>query len=507
MSKSCDIVIVGSGIAGLSTLLYLSETDIFKQGKLSVCLIAKGSLNETNTNWAQGGIAAVSAMEDNFNKHIQDTLNAGAYLNNNVIVEKVVKAGPGLLADLLRWGTHFDKNNKGQYDLAKEGGHSDARIWHKEDQTGKEIQEALLKNIFLLPNVHIIEHACVINVNQLTNHFFDIRIFDTKTQTISTIISKKLVLATGGVGMLYDKTTNQQIATGDGIYLANQLRATIENLSFIQFHPTGLYENGQTSFLISEALRGAGAILRNEKGEAFMHKYDDRLELAPRDIVSRAIVSEMELQNKPHVYLDATQIESSIVNVHFPAIKQACKERLGLDIENKYIPVLPVQHYSCGGVQVNEFGETTIKGLFAIGEVASTGLHGANRLASNSLLEGIAFAKFCIPQLLDMATPTAIASDHMFETDTKRFPSYKMVDREKVQILMSKYAGVVKTIEGLEKALSELNEIKNSRILSDVFDLSDFESNCIVEGALLLIKDALAQTANKGVFYNTDLVK
>ena len=500
MSKSFDIVIVGSGIAGLSTLLYLSETDIFKQGKLSVCLIAKGSLNETNTYWAQGGIAAVNAIGDNFDKHIQDTLNAGAYLNNSAIVEKVVKAAPELMNDLIEWGAHFDKNSKGQYDLAKEGGHSDARIWHKEDQTGKEIQEALLQNIFLLPNVHIQEQACVINVKPLSNDFFEIQVFEKNTQTISTIISQKLVLATGGVGMLYGKSTNQQIATGDGIYLANQLGANIENLSFIQFHPTGLYEKGQTSYLISEALRGAGAVLRNEQGEAFMIKYDERKDLAPRDIVSRAIISEIALQSKPHVYLDATQIETSIIDSHFPSIKMACVDRLGLNIQKEFIPVLPVQHYSCGGVKVNEYGETAVAGLFAIGEIASTGLHGANRLASNSLLEAIAFAKFSIPKLLDQLDSFTLEATNM-ET-----PLFKSVDRSRIQNLMQQYAGIVKSNEGLKEALNQLDEIKYKSEINNIFNLIDFENTCLLEVALLLIKDALSQTANKGVFYNINLV-
>ena len=500
MSKSFDIVIVGSGIAGLSTLLYLSETDVFKHGKLSVCLIAKGSLNETNTNWAQGGIAAVNAIGDNFDKHIQDTLNAGAYKNNTAIVEKVVKAAPGLLNDLIQWGTHFDKNNIGQYDLAKEGGHSDARIWHKEDQTGKEIQDALLQNIYLLPNVHIFEHACVINVHQHPNQFFGTQVFEETTHNISTIISKKLVLATGGVGMLYDKTTNQQIATGDGIYLANQLGAVIENMSFIQFHPTGLFEKGQISFLISEALRGAGAVLRNEQGESFMIKYDERKELAPRDIVSRAITSEIALQSKPYVYLDATQIETNILDTHFPSIKIACMDRLGLDIGKDFIPIVPVQHYSCGGVKVDEYGETTITGLFAIGEIASTGLHGANRLASNSLLEAIAFAKFSIPKLLNQLDPYSL------QATKAEIPLFKMVDRNKIQHLMQEYAGIVKSNKGLEDALKQLNEIKSNSEIKHDFNLVDFENTCLLEVAILLIKDALSQTANKGVFYNVDLV-
>ena len=500
MNTSYDIVIVGSGIAGLSTVLYLTESHSYKKGKLSICLICKGALDQTNTNWAQGGIAAVNAIGDDFEKHIEDTLIAGAYTNNENVVQKVVHAGPDLLEDIIRWGARFDKNKEGDYDLAKEGGHSDARIWHKEDQTGKEIQDALISSIRLLPNIHIFEHTCVISAAILSENIFSLNVYNENKKTSSNILCSKMVLATGGLGMLYDKSTNQQITSGDGIYLACQLGAVLENLSFIQFHPTGLYEDAQISFLISEALRGAGAILRNEKGEAFMNKYDERLDLAPRDIVSRAIVSEMTLNKKPYVYLDTTHINSNILTTHFPSIKKACKERLGLNIEKDFIPVVPVQHYACGGVKVDEYGETNISGLFAIGEIASTGLHGANRLASNSLLEGIAFAKFCIPKLLNL--PSSVS-----KTETQmELPKYKIVDKKQVQYLISKYAGIIKTNEGLEKALDQLNEIKNNAILNDDFELADFESNCILEVAILLIKDALSQTANKGVFYNLDLV-
>jgi L-aspartate oxidase len=500
MNTSYDIVIVGSGIAGLSTFLYLTESHLFKEGKISICLICKGSLDQTNTNWAQGGIAAVNAIGDHFEKHIEDTLKAGAYTNNENVVQKVVHAGPDLLEDLIRWGAQFDKNKEGDYDLAKEGGHSDARIWHKEDQTGKEIQDALISSIRLLPYIHIFEHTCVISAAKLSENSFSLNVYNENKETFSNILCSKMVLATGGLGMLYDKSTNQQITSGDGIYLACQLGAVIENLSFIQFHPTGLYENGQISFLISEALRGAGAILRNQQGEAFMNKYDERLDLAPRDIVSRAIVSEMALHKKPYVYLDATLIDSSILNTHFPAIKKACKQSLGLNIEKDFIPVVPVQHYACGGVKVDEYGETNINGLFAIGEIASTGLHGANRLASNSLLEGIAFAKFSIPKLLDQPISAPKIGTVI------KLPKYKIVDKKQVQSLMSNYTGIMKTNEGLEKALDQLNEIKSIAFHNDNFDIKDFESNCILEVAILLIKDALSQTANKGVFYNLDLV-
>ncbi len=504
MKNSYDIVIVGSGIAGLSTVLYLSQTHLFKEGKLSICLIAKGSLSQTNSHWAQGGIATVNSMDDNFDKHIQDTINAGAYINNTYIVDKVVKAAPSLLKDLMSWGTSFDKTDKGAYDLAKEGGHSHARIWHHKDETGKAIQNALMHSSSLLHQLTILEHSSVINATIFSNKCFGLKVYDSKNNATSDIFSTKLVLATGGLGMLYDKSTNQTVATGDGIYLASQLGATIENLSFIQFHPTGLYENGQISFLISEALRGAGAILRNEMGEAFMYKYDERLDLAPRDIVSRAIVAEIATQKNSYVYLDATKIDIAFLNSHFPAIKQECMHRIGLNIEKDFIPIVPVQHYSCGGVNVDEFSETSIKGLFVIGELASTGLHGANRLASNSLLEAIAFAKFAVPKLLqglieNEATKLAIK----FTIDN---PLLKNVDRKEIQLLMSKYAGIVKTNEGLKRALEQLLNIKNASTVNLEFNLYDFESNCILEASILLIQDALRQTSNKGVYYNTSLV-
>jgi L-aspartate oxidase len=303
--------------------------------------------------------------------------------------------------------------------------------------------------------------------------------------------------------MLYDKSTNQRIATGDGIYIASQLGAIVENLSFIQFHPTGLFENGQTSFLISEALRGVGAILRNQFGQAFMYKYDERLELAPRDIVSRAIVSEIASQSNPYVYLDATQIHPKILNSHFPTIKQECMNRLGINIEKEFIPIIPVQHYSCGGVKVNEFGETSISGLFAIGEIASTGLHGANRLASNSLLEAIAFAKFSIPKLLEFNNESSNDSYNRVMSDN--LPILKKIDKKVVQQIMSKYAGIIKTNEGLKEALEQLSKTNEKAEFIPNFNMEYFESNCILEVAIKLLQDAQKQPTSTGVFYNIDL--
>ena len=501
MKQSYDIVIVGSGIGGLSTLLYLSETPIYKAGQLSICLLVKGTLDQTNTNWAQGGIAAVKALGDNFEKHINDTLNAGAFSNDKKIIEKVIHSAPKLIDDLIYWGVQFDKKNNGEFDLAKEGGHSDARIWHKEDQTGKDIQSALINKIKDLDHVDLFENTTLVNAEKTENNSFSIQLFDNKKNLINTVSCSKLVLATGGIGGLYEKSTNQEIATGDGIHIANKLGATIENLSFIQFHPTGLYQKGGISFLISEALRGSGAQLRNEIEEAFMYKYDERLDLAPRDIVSRAISNEIDQQKLPYVYLDATKIDAKIIDKHFPNIKKECFDRLEINIQNDLIPVVPVQHYSCGGVKVDEYGETAVSGLFAIGEVAATGLHGANRLASNSLLEAIAFAKFSIPAL------TNNLKNKLFSTIDIEMNSLLKVDKSEIQKIISSSAGIVKSNEGLTLAMKKLLEIKSKAIECAEFSLHNYEANCLLETAILLIQDALSQKENKGVYFNVDLIK
>ena len=501
MKQSYDIVIVGSGIGGLSTLLYLSETPIYKAGQLSICLLVKGTLDQTNTNWAQGGIAAVKALGDNFEKHINDTLNAGAFSNDKKIIEKVIHSAPKLIDDLINWGVQFDKKNNGEFDLAKEGGHSDARIWHKEDQTGKDIQSALINKIKDLDHVDLFENTTLVNAEKTENNSFSIQLFDNKKNLINTVSCSKLVLATGGIGGLYEKSTNQEIATGDGIHIANKLGATIENLSFIQFHPTGLYQKGGISFLISEALRGSGAQLRNEKVETFMYKYDERLDLAPRDIVSRAISNEIDQQKLPYVYLDATKIDAKIIDKHFPNIKKECFDRLEINIQNDLIPVVPVQHYSCGGVKVDEYGETGVSGLFAIGEVAATGLHGANRLASNSLLEAIAFAKFSIPTL------TNNLKNKLFSAIDIEMNSLLKVDKSEIQKIISSSAEIVKSNEGLTLAMKKLLEIKSKAIECAEFSLPNYEANCLLETAILLIQDALSQKENKGVYFNVDLIK
>jgi L-aspartate oxidase len=515
-----DITVVGSGIAGLSTILYLSETAAFKNGALSICLLVKDTLETTNTNWAQGGIAGLGDEADSFENHIQDTMVAGGYCNNQYIVEKVIKAAPELIEDLYNWGTQFDKNKLDEFDLAKEGGHSHARIWHHADQTGHSIQKALIHQIKKLPTLSILENVCLIDAIQLDNAHFQLQLYNKAAENFTNLICSKLVLATGGMGRLYAKTTNQKVATADGIYLAHKMGASLKDLSFIQFHPTGLYQKGNISFLITEALRGSGAILRNEKGDAFMGAYDQRKELAPRDIVSRSIMQEIKKQKLPYVYLDTTSIDVSIINQHFPHIKATCLDQANLHIEKDWIPVLPVQHYACGGVQVNEFGESTVANLFCIGEVAATGLHGANRLASNSLLEAIAFAKFATPSLLEN-----IISENRTLLPIAIPTSYPL-NIKQVQEIISEFAGIIKTNEGLAMAQQQLLALKEDAIqqslskkslkkntaVNDIatkhteFCYEHWEAMVVLEAAILLIKDAQTQIQNKGVFYNTNLI-
>ncbi len=506
MSKHYDIIIVGSGVAGLSTLLYLTATEQYKKEPISIALIAKGAIDHTNTDWAQGGIAAVNSLQDNFDKHIEDTMIAGGLVNDINIVKKVIHAAPALMQDLIHWGIRLDKKFDGSYDLVKEGGHSEARIWHYQDITGHALQEMLVKESKMVEKLVIKTNNSILKVEKDENGIFHLLNFDKIAKTTEMLSCSQLVLATGGVGCLFEKTTNQSIATGDGIYFAHQLGAKIKNLSFIQFHPTGLYSDGSISFLISEALRGAGAILVNKNLEAFMQAYDPRGSLAPRDIVSRAILSEMEKTNSEYVYLDATQIEPLYLTTHFPNIIKHCKEKLDIDLSKDLIPVIPTQHYSCGGIVVDEFGETRVDGLYAIGECANTGLHGANRLASNSLLEAIAFAKFATAKLLAKSNKHKMP---IFEK-TMDLPKIKHLDRTMIQHIISKYAGVTRFNDGLKSGIDALCQLKNneSSVVMNTktdYSLLSWENEVILELGILLLEDAFLQPKNIGVHHNSDL--
>ena len=514
-SQHFDTIVIGSGVAGLSFLHYYADVQNDVANKKTVALFCKSSFANTNTNWAQGGIAAVAPQpnihHDSTESHIQDTLIAGAYVNNKEVVKKVIEQGPQLMQDLISMGMPFDTNQNSQLDLAKEGGHAAHRVWHVKDYTGKALQETLLHGIQNTEGLSLFEHYLVVSIGKNNIGQFEVCVYDIKNNQFKNYTTSYVVLATGGLGQLYAQTTNAPVATADGIYLANLLGAQIENLSFIQFHPTGLYANGEDTFLISEALRGAGAILRNHAGVNFMHKYHPSGSLAPRDIVSRAIVTEMENENVAYQFLDATAIHKNILKTHFPLISETVKARTGIDIATAFIPIVPTQHYSCGGIKVDAFGETTVQNLFAIGECASTGLHGANRLASNSLLEGLAFAKFAaqhITQRTDTITDaiTEPFTDPAPQMQVTAFhPPILAIDVVAIKEVVSKYAGVKKSTLGLQTGLGIVQEMIHSATPVTSFSVKDFEANCTANVALLLFKDAAAQQKNLGVFYNESM--
>ncbi|NWF90763.1 MAG: L-aspartate oxidase, partial [Ignavibacteriaceae bacterium] len=430
-----DVLVIGSGIAGLFAAIKIADF-------ADVILVTKKNRAESNTNYAQGGIASVIDPADSFEKHVNDTLIAGAGLCNKRAVEIMVNEGPDRIKELIELGTKFTEKN-GKLDLVQEGGHSMPRIVHSKDLTGKEIESTLISIVNSIKNIIVIENTSAIdlitehNIPSLRNSPVEGRncwgayVLTKNEKEVITINSKITLLATGGLGQVYQHTTNPSIATGDGFAMAFRAGARIGNMEFVQFHPTSFYSpnrnlSGKTSFLISEAVRGFGGILRRTNGEEFMEKYDVRKELAPRDIVARAIDSEIKKSGEEFVYLDITHKNKEEIIQHFPNIYHTCLES-GIDITRQYIPVVPAAHYACGGVVVNEFSQTSINGLFACGEVTMTGVHGANRLASNSLLEAVVYANrasikiremlkmgsFSIPEIPQWDDSGTLSSDEM----------------------------------------------------------------------------------------------
>lgn len=406
-----DFLVIGSGIAGLTYALKVANQYPDKK----ILVMTKAAADETNTKYAQGGVAVVNDLEnDSFEKHIEDTLIAGDGLCNRNVVEIVVKEGPDRVRELIEWGARFDKEKDGDYKLGKEGGHSEFRIIHHKDITGWEMERALLEAVSQQKNIEFIKHCFVVDI--ITQHHlgylitksspatecYGVYALNLETNRIEKIIAKITLLATGGNGQVYRTTTNPSIATGDGVAMVYRAKGRIENMEFIQFHPTALYEPGLRgqAFLITEAVRGDGGILRNKDGEAFMEQYDERKDLAPRDIVARAIDSEMKRTGTEHVWLDCRHFTKEKFTEHFPNIYEKCLS-IGIDITQSMIPVAPAAHYSCGGIKTDEWGRTSIQNLYACGECSSTGLHGANRLASNSLLEAMVFAHRCFIDVME----------------------------------------------------------------------------------------------------------
>lgn len=515
-----DFLVIGSGIAGLTFAVKVAKQHPDK----TITILTKVNTDETNTKYAQGGIAVVNDKEqDSFDKHIEDTLISGDGLCNKKVVDFVIKEGPQRLDEIIKWGVNFDKDKDGDYLLGKEGGHSESRILHHKDITGYEIERALIAEAQQYENIEIHNHWFVVDL--LTQHHlghlvtkstsnvecYGVYALNLETNEIEKILAGVTMMAAGGVGQIYRSTTNPRIATGDGIAMFYRAKGRIENMEFIQFHPTALHEPGASpSFLITEAVRGDGGILRNKHGEAFMERYDPRKDLAPRDIVARAIDNEMKLNGTEHVYLDCSHMDQEQFKRHFPNISAKCTS-IGIDVFKQLIPVAPAAHYCCGGIKTNENGNTSIKNLYACGECASTGLHGANRLASNSLLEAIVFAHRCAEDATKKIDTTSFQESipdwNALGTSEPKEMILITQSIKELQQVMSDYVGIVRNNIRLERALSRLDLLhEETEVLYRSTTVSPQLSelrNAITVG-YLIVKSAQFRKESRGLHYNTD---
>ena len=516
-----DFLIIGSGIAGLTYALKVAKHCPDKQ----LVVITKATPDETNTKYAQGGIAVVNDLEnDSFEKHIEDTLIAGDGLCNKDVVEIVVKEGPARVQEIIDWGAQFDKDAEGDYKLGKEGGHSEFRILHHKDITGREMERALLDAVKHQPNIQMIHHCFVIDI--ITQHHlgylvtkstpdiscYGVYVLNAKTNRIEKILSKITLLATGGNGQVYRTTTNPSIATGDGVAMVYRAKGRIENMEFIQFHPTALYEVGKRgqAFLITEAVRGDGGILRNINGEAFMERYDQRKDLAPRDIVARAIDNEMKITGTEHVYLDCRHMPIEKFKEHFPNIYEKCLS-VGIDVAKNMIPVAPAAHYSCGGIKTDEWGRSSIQNLYVCGECSSTGLHVANRLASNSLLEAMVFAHRCYTDAINMIYSLKelpnVPDWNAGGTSQPKEMILITQSLKELQQVMSDYVGIVRNNVRLQRAMKRIDLLfdeteglyQTTTVSPQLLELR----NMITVG-YLIIKGATFRKESRGLHYNTD---
>ena len=516
MSKEFDFLIIGSGIAGLSYALKVA-------GSGSVAVVTKSVLSDTNTSYAQGGIASVQYAPDTYDKHIRDTLTAGDGLCDVDVVKKVVTEGPERIKELMDWGIKFDKDAGGKFSLHREGGHSENRILHHKDNTGYEIQRGLTEKVRSHPNIKIFEHHFAIDI--ITRHHlghiterwmtdiecFGAYILNLKTNQVDTFLAKTTLMATGGIGNIYQTTTNPPVATGDGIAMVYRAKGIIENMEFIQFHPTSLYNPGEKpSFLLTEALRGYGAILRRKDGKTFMHKYDKRQCLAPRDIVARAIDTELKTTGDEFVYLDVTHKAPEETKRNFPNITRKCME-IGIDITRDMIPVVPAAHYVCGGIKVDMHGQTSIKNLYAAGECSSTGLHGANRLASNSLLEAVVYADAAAKDAKEKIHTTKFKRGIPEWNDEGTSHPEEMIlitqSNKEVEQIMSTYVGIVRSNIRLKRALDRLEILY--RETETLFDNSVVSKElCELRNEInlgyLIIRMAQKRKESRGLHYTID---
>lgn len=517
MVRKYDYLVIGGGIAGMSFALKVARTG-------RVALICKSSLDEANTALAQGGVASVTDLRvDDFDKHIHDTMVAGDWLSDPVAVRKVVTEAPEQIRQLLEWGVDFDRRDDGSFDLHREGGHSEFRILHHADNTGYEIQQSLIRRVRESADIDVFEHHFAIEI--ITQHHlgkivtrrtpditcYGAYVLDETTGSVDTFLSRVTLMATGGVGAVYTTTTNPLVATGDGIAMVYRAKGTVRDMEFIQFHPTALFHPGdRPSFLITEAMRGYGAILRNPAGERFMEKYDERLELAPRDVVARAIDSEMKAGGYDHVYLDVTHKDPEETRHHFPNIYAKCLS-LGIDITKDYIPVAPAAHYLCGGIVVDTNAESSIRRLYAVGECSCTGLHGGNRLASNSLIEAVVYAEAAARHAMTHAHGYELRDDVPLWNDEGTSHPEEMVlitqSAKEVGQIMSTYVGIVRSNLRLDRAWNRLDILyeeterlfKQSKVSRAICELRN-----IINVGYLVMRQAKERKESRGLHYTLD---
>jgi L-aspartate oxidase len=535
VSRSFDVLVIGSGIAGLSFALKVAQLGH------SVAILTKKNKADSNTNWAQGGIAVVTAETDDFAKHVEDTLVAGDGLCDRAVVKQIIRDGPARIRELVELGLKFSRDHDGEYDLGREGGHSERRILHVKDMTGKAIERALLKSIAREPRVALFEHVFAIDVitngklaglaagkktarkpatgasDAAPDRIAGVYALDVRDGRVRTFHAPVVMLSTGGAGQVYLYTTNPDIATGDGIAMAYRAGVEVRNMEFIQFHPTALYSLSGKRFLISEAVRGEGALLRNAEGEAFMTRYHPLADLAPRDIVARAIDAEMKRTGAPHVWLDITHRNAAFLRERFPQIYRFCAAE-GIDIAKDKIPVVPAAHYTCGGVATTTAAETSLAGLYACGEVACTGLHGANRLASNSLLEAVVMAhrgaasvNAYLRQARKTAAPALVIPDwkdhHAGDEDERVVLAHNW---DELRRTLWDYVSIMRTTKRLERARTRIANL--SREIQEYYwnfsvDPRLLELRNLVQVAELIVECALQRRESRGLHAIADYPK
>jgi len=516
LKRKADFLIIGSGIAGLSYALKVAP-----YGK--VLILTKANEDESNTKYAQGGIAAVMHGPDSYEKHIQDTLVCGDGLCDESVVRMVISESTERINELISWGAQFDKTASGDFDLGREGGHSENRILHHKDNTGFEIERALLTQAHAHPNIEILDHYFALDImtqhhlgeyiNSKTENIecYGVYALNTRTGKVEQILSRSALMATGGAGHVYDATTNPTIATGDGYAMVYRAKGKLQHMEFIQFHPTALYNPGERpSFLITEAMRGFGGVLKTVDGKEFMHKYDKRGSLAPRDIVARAIDNEMKIRGDDFVLLDCRHIDKEKLLEHFPNIHKKCLG-LGIDITKDYIPVLPAAHYMCGGIKVDRHGRTSIKNLYAVGECSSTGLHGANRLASNSLLEAVVYAHHAANNAINSIKAVSYCEQLPdWNAEGTASPEEMVLINESLRELhsiMTNYVGIVRSDLRLKRAFDRLLILHNeteSLYERTTVSTALCELRNLIKVGYIIIKYAMQRKENCGLHFSID---